>query len=180
MIATYYNMDPLLYDGANLQSLYAYKTFNLNGPSIVSFCGPCRVDEHLVDFEDKKNNAFIRSENMLHFIIEHFDIGLTETIFRQRLFIAIIKDLLPVGIKRQGDDLYWEDGKLSVSIATASPISTLIHIGLNISNRNTPVKTASLEQLRIFPEPFARAAMTAYQSELSDIAFARCKVRGVS
>ncbi len=41
--------------------------------------------------------------------------------------------------------------KLSVSIATLSPVSALIHAGINVSTEGTPVQTASLEMLGIDP-----------------------------
>ncbi|HAR62612.1 MAG: DUF366 domain-containing protein [Candidatus Margulisiibacteriota bacterium] len=176
---TYFHNEQIIYDGSNLQSLYAYKNFDVNGDSVISFTGPCLVDEHLVDIEDKKAHAFIRSDNMVHFIIEHFDISLTETIFRQRLFIAIIRDYLGSKVIRKGDDLFYDEGKLSVSIATQTPVSTIIHTGINIITDNTPIHTASLSELSIDPSTFAKAIMTLYKEEIEDIYFARRKVRGV-
>ena len=42
---------------------------------------------------------------------------------------------------RKGDDLFLGEGKLSVSIATASPVSTLIHLGVNEDASGAPVTT---------------------------------------
>ena len=57
--------------------------------------------------------------------------------------------LLKYGVKttQDGDDIFVGDGKLSVSIATASISSMKIHFALNITINGTPddVKTASLE-----------------------------------
>jgi hypothetical protein len=121
---------------------------------------------------------------MLHFIIEHFELDLEKTIIRQRLLISIIKDQLEnLGVKtiyRTGDDLYEAQKKLSVSISTLSPVSTLIHCGLNISSINTPIPTVSLKDLGlneilVFGEKVAHH----YCCEMESIRLARCKVRGV-
>lgn len=176
---------PILYDGTQLSSLWAYKNFRLQGDSIVAFVGPCDVQvEKLVDQEDVLAGAFIYSEEMVHFIIEHFDMDLEKTITRQRLFVAIMREALlefgaPRGVRREGDDLYLDDLKASVSIATLSPVSSLIHTAINISSQNTPVKTVGLSDLHIVPEIFARRVIALYQQEISSIGLARCKVRGV-
>lgn len=170
----------IFYDGSNLQSLYGYKTFDVQGESIVSFIGGCEVKEHLVDYEDRKNNDFIKSDQMVHFIIEHFDISLSEMICRQRLFISIVSDYLGQSVVRKGDDLYIVDGKLSVSIATASPVSCLIHTGINITNDGTPIKTSSLADINIDPIIFANDICKLYCNEIESIKNARSKVIGVS
>jgi hypothetical protein len=53
----------------------------------------------------------------------------------------IVKDALgELGIKtsRNGDDIYFQDKKLSVSIATCSNSSMKIHFGMNVVNQGTP------------------------------------------
>jgi hypothetical protein len=75
---------------------------------------------------------------------------------------------------------YIERGKLSVSIATSSVVSTLIHIGLNIETEGTPVKTVGLKNLGIADvASFAENVMLRYKRELERIYDARCKVRGI-
>ncbi len=53
-----------------------------------------------------------------------------------------------MGIKthRKGDDLYCDDGKLTVSIATCSASSMKIHFAMNLTTTGTPkdVETAGL------------------------------------
>jgi len=175
----------ILYDGSQLASLWAYKNFRLQGDSIIAFLGPCDVQiEEMVDQEDVLDGAFIYSENMVHFIIEHFDMDLEKAITRQRLFVAILRDVLlelgaPGEIRREGDDLYLSDRKASVSIATLSPVSSLIHTAINISSNNTPVKTIGLTDLAIAPETLARRVLEQYRNEIGSIKMARCKVRGV-
>jgi len=173
----------LKYDGSQLSSLWAFRNYDLQGDSIVAFIGPCEVREHLVDLEDVKADAFIYSENMLHFIIEHFEMDLEKTIYRQRLFISIIaEELREQGLNpvRSGDDIFINNAKLSVSIATLSPVSTLIHTGLNITGKGAPVKAIGLGEVGIAsPEKFAEKIIARYVDEVADIRMARCKVRGV-
>jgi len=173
----------LTYTGEQLASLWAFRTFGLQGDSIVAFAGPCRVGpQHMVDLADVRAKAFISSERMLHFIVEHFDVSLRETVARQRLLVALAGDLVRAqapDLARRGDDLYLGERKLSVSIATASPVSTLIHLGLNVSSAHTPVPTVGLDDLRLEPECLAWQVMDAYVEEMAGIEAARRKVKGV-
>jgi uncharacterized protein len=172
------------YTGAELASLFAYKNFGLQGDSVIAFCGACFVDiDNLIDQEDVRRKAFIRSAEMVHFIGEKFDLDLAEGVLRQRLYIALIKETLEalkpkLLIQRKGDDLFIDDQKLTVSIATLSPVSTLIHIGVNVSSKNTPVKTIGLADLGISKTVFAKKVLTAIQREELSMTNARCKVRG--
>jgi len=174
------------YDGLQLSSLWAFRNFDLQGDSIVSFRGPCHVElTEMVDLADVKEAAHIYSEEMLHFIVEHFDLDLEKAVTRQRLLIAIIKEQLEkvvqnVKLQRRGDDLYWGEKKLSVSIATLSPVSSLIHIGLNVISDNTPVLTVGLKELGVESiDDFAQLVTRSYVEEVESIYLARCKVRGV-
>lgn len=174
----------ITYTGVQLRSHWIYEKTGLLGEAIVAFRGPARVeDEHLVDLVDRKEGAFIYSSDMLHFIVEHFDLDLEKAILRQRLLVGIIKDELlrraGVSIQQQGNDLYDEDKKLSVSIATLSPVSSLIHTGVNISSKGTPVKTKGLADYGLSPEPFGQAVIEKYTEEIEEIIVAKCKVKGV-
>ena len=138
----------------------------------------------MVDIEDVINNEPIYSKLMLSFISEQFGIGLVEGVLRQRLLISIIKELLEergVFAVRKGDDLIVNDGKLSVSIATKSVTSVLIHTGLNILSENAPVNAAGLtSELGITDiKEFAIEVMKRYSEEIYDIILASTKVRGV-
>jgi hypothetical protein len=118
---------------------------------------------------------------MLHFLCEFFDPDLPKTILRQRLLVAIAAEQLAgvTGLRRNGDDLYVGERKLSVSIATVSPVSSLIHFALNIDPTGAPVPAVGLAELGVEPEQFARRLMTAFAEELESIDAARCKVRPV-
>lgn len=139
----------------------------------------------MVDLEDLAAGESIYSEEMLHFIIEHFGTGLKEMVLRQRLLTCIIKDLLEKEVPgtrftRDGDDIFDGDCKLTVSIATKSPVSALIHTGINISSANTPVKTKGLKDYSIDPDTFASTIAECYKKESASIAHCLTKVREVS
>ncbi|MCD5406644.1 MAG: DUF366 family protein [Desulfotomaculum sp.] len=175
------------YDGSQLNSLWALRNFGLQGDSIISFRGSCDIQPvNMVDLVDVRAKDSIFSTDMLHFIIEHFDLDLEKTITRQRLLICIIKEVLEeqtgCRLKRQGDDLYRDKLKLSISIATLSPVSAMIHTGINISVKNTPVPTVSISELGWSKQCYLELAVeiaNRYGAEIESIRMARCKVRGV-
>lgn len=172
------------YDGSFLRSHFIFDTTGLIGNACVAFIGACDVSlVHMVDLMDKKANCKIVSEEMLHFIIEHFDQNLEAMILRQRLFVSIIGEHLAkkgVNIDRRGNDLYDGPAKINISVATISPISCLMHVGVNISSHGTPVETKGLNDYDIEPKEFAEEVMKAYCAELAGVEIARCKVRGVN
>jgi hypothetical protein len=172
------------FTGKELASHWIYRNFNLTGDAAVAFIGPAHVPvENMVDLDDVKEQAHIYSPLMLNFIIEHFSTDLELAVYRQRLFITCIKEeleLFEVPVARVGDNLYINRAKLSVSVATCSMISSLIHVGLNIATEGTPVKAAGLQELGIKDiSSFAQNVLRRYQNELEQIYLARCKVRGV-
>lgn len=175
----------LPYTGAELRSHFIYDRFHLLGDAAIAFQGACRVDlAEMVDLEDVKQESPIYSEHMLHFLIEHFGVDLQKLVLMQRILVALMLEELiaqtaNADIERIGDDLFEGDAKLSVSIATLTPVSGVIHTGINISSFNTPVLTKGLEDYRIEPRPFAEAVLQAYSAELESAWRATCKVRGV-
>ena len=177
--------EEIKYIGSQLQPHWIYKNFKIQGDAIVAFIGECEIKlTEMVDIEDVINNEPIYSKLMLSFITEQFNINLVEGVFRQRLLICIIKELLEkrgIFVVRNGDDLMIEGAKVSVSIATKSTTSILIHTGLNIISEGAPVKASGLtSELGITDiKEFARDVMNAYTEELKDIELASTKVRGV-
>ena len=155
------------------------------GDAIVAFTGECDVYlSEMVDIEDVINNEPIYSKNMLSFITEQFNINMVEGVFRQRLLVSIIKEVLEareIKVTRDGDDLMFGGKKLSVSIATKSMTSILIHTGLNIISEGAPVDAAGLTSdfgLTDIKE-FANEVMNRYTEEIEDIKLAATKVRGI-
>lgn len=185
MIQTKFIDKEIKYIGSQLAPHWIYKNFNIMGDAIVAFQGECDVNlTEMVDIEDVINNEPIYSKYMLSFITEQFGVELTEGVFRQRLLMNIIKETLEkrgVFVVRKGDDLIIDGKKLSVSIATKSITSILIHTGLNILSEDAPVSAAGLKsELGIEDtKSFAIEVMNNYAEEIEDIKLAATKVRGV-
>lgn len=181
------------YTGRELRSRFAADAFGIEGDSAVAFIGPCDVPtEALVDMDDAREGAVIRSAKMLHVIAEHASHVIAEharenleiAVCRQRLLVALAAEQVrekasPDGLVRRGDDIFIGERKLSVSIATVSPVSSLIHLGINVDPAGAPVPAIGLDELAIDPAAFARELLDAYASELAGIAHACVKVRPV-
>ncbi|MGZ3692499.1 MAG: DUF366 family protein [Pseudobdellovibrio sp.] len=169
------------YNGAQLKPLYAYVHHKTAGNSIVSFRGSCNVTlEHMVDAEDFVVNAEIKSDNMLHFIVEIFNKDMIAIVALQRLLVAIAQNILlqkGVAVIREGDDLYVDKKKLSVSIASGSAVSTMIHLGLNIENKGTPVPTCALNDFGLDAREFSLQLMKDFSLEFNSIVEATQKVK---
>jgi hypothetical protein len=170
-----------LYDGTQLRSLFAYMGHGLMGDSIVAWIGPCSVTfDHMVDGEDLRAQAKIEGERMVHFIVEMFDCSLFAAVCAQRLLAAIvIGHLHNPALRRDGDDIYLGEKKLSISIATVSPTSALIHFAVNVVNDGTPVPTLSLRELKVDPEKFAQDILQKFAKEMSTSREATQKVKWV-
>lgn len=180
----------MTYDGSQLRPLFAYLDHGILGPSIVAWVGPCNIPfQHMVDGEDLLAKAVIAGDEMLHFIIEIFDRDLFSGVSLQRLFAALAKDYLQPaalqqlsapGLRRHGDDIYFQDQKLSISIATKSPVSVMVHFAMNVTNHGTPVSTLSLEDLKLRPQAVAEDLMSLFRKEYISMVMATQKVRPVS
>ena len=173
------------YEGWQLCPHWIYKNFKLQGDAIVAFVGECEVKlTEMVDIEDVINNEPIYSKLMLSFISEQFNVGLVEGVFRQRLLICKIKEALEkrgFSVTRDGDDLFFDNKKLTVSIATKSATSILIHAGVNIISEGAPIKASGLQSdMKISDiKNLAQEIMVQYSEEIDDIVMASTKVRGV-
>lgn len=153
----------LEFDGSQLTPLWAYSNVDLQGDSIVAFRGSCSVSkENMVDISDAKSNSIISSPDMIHFLVEYFDCNINEIVLVQRLLVNVaIEALRDSGIyddsevEREGDSIFAylpnedERRKLSVSVATVSPLSGLVHLGLNISGQGAPVRAAGLNDIGV-------------------------------
>lgn len=179
----------LKYDGAQLRSLFAYLEHGVQGDSVIAWQGACDVAlDHMVDGEDRRAGASIRGDKMVHFIIEKFNCTLFAAVALQRLLASIVKDVIQEispnleiaeGLYRQGDDLFFGDQKFSISIATVSPVSALIHFAVNVVNDGTPVSTLCLKDLGVDPVVFAKKILDRFSSESLDILNATQKVQWV-
>ena len=176
-----------LYDGSQLQPLTNYLKHGLMGDSLTCWVGPCDVQpEHMIDGEDLREKALIQSDQMLHLVIELFHQSLQSAIFLQRLIgELVIKTLREQGeaekalqLERRGDDLYWGEKKLNVSIATLSRNSVLLHFGINVTNEGTPVSTCALSDFAIEqPASFAQSLCEKIHQEVEGQKRAYCKIK---
>lgn len=184
--------EKITYDGSQLRSLYNYLEHDLHGDSIVSFVGPCSVTlDKMVDGEDKKMDATIASDEMLHFIVEVFHQNLFSAVCLQRLMADLVisslknlsKEDLVQSLVRRGDDIYatlnGEERKLSISIATSSPVSQLIHFAVNTTNQGTPVPTVCLKDFSVEAKDLASQVLNSVADEYEDIRSATMKVHWV-
>jgi hypothetical protein len=183
-IITHYDERDREYRGPELRPHFLLTTFGLKGSAVAAFQGPCRVEtEHLVDWEDRLVNDRIEAKRMIHFLGEFFGLGLAEGVWIQRLFAAIVGEKLEARlgkpVLRDGDDLFVRDRKLTVSIVTASPVSLLLHLGVNVDPAGAPVAAIGLAELGVEPGAFARECLEALAKEWESVAWACAKVRPV-
>jgi len=177
--------EEIKFTGEQLVSHWAYTRFDLLGDSIVSFIGPCEIQEkYLGGVDHYKKKIQIRSEKMLHFILEHFDLDLEKAILKQKLLVSILKDKLNHRLKgdvlqRWGNDIFDCDAKLTVSTVTRTKVSTKIHLGINISSKNTPVKTKGLEDYGLDPLDLAQVVMNQYRLDMRRVEERLVKTRSI-
>jgi len=170
------------YTGPELRPHFLRHTFGIHGDAVVAWHGPCEVrGDALVDLEDRDAGDFIKSADMLHILVEQFVPNLSRSVVLQRLLASLAADLVRErcpsrAVVRRGDDVYVDGGKLSVSIATVSPVSSLIHFGMNIDGRGAPVAVSELNALGIDPRDFAEVLLDRFASEIDGIIDATCKV----
>ncbi|MHC4779802.1 MAG: DUF366 family protein, partial [Planctomycetota bacterium] len=70
---THFHTETMAYDGSAIHSHWARRTFGLEGDSAVAFIGPCDVvPSEVVDMDEVLSGEPIRSDSMVHFIVEHF------------------------------------------------------------------------------------------------------------
>ncbi len=175
----------LTYDGLQLSTAFVDQHAPQTRDTVILFEGPADVPlEHMVDLDDVAAGEGIYSPLMAHLVIEHADIALREAVCRQRLLMRLAASWLSsrsgTAVQVRGDDLWVGEGKLSVSIATTSPRSCLVHAGINVETEGTPVRTAGLRELRIPTWEFLRNVSRAYVDEVASIAHAVAKVRPVT
>lgn len=131
------------YDGSQINPSWAFNEFGIYGSSIVTWIGPVNItSDNLKDFADV--GLEIKSNNMVNFICEFFDQQPTNmriAYLRQRLLVMIFREILTEkGVKttREGDDIFVDGRKLSISIASVSLSSAKIHFALNLEDKGTP------------------------------------------
>ena len=157
MTITHKHIDEIFeYDGSQINPSWAFQEFGIYGSSIVTWIGPVNITpDNLKDFADV--GLEIKSKNMVNFICEFFDQqppNMRVAYLRQRLLVMIFREILTeYGVKsqREGDDIFVDGGKLSISIASVSLSSAKIHFALNLEDKGTPddVETIGLFDIKI-------------------------------
>ena len=157
MDITHKHIDEIFeYDGSQINPSWAFQEFGIYGSSIVTWIGPVNITpDNLKDFADV--GLEIKSNYMVNFICEFFDQqppNMRVAYLRQRLLVMIFREILTeygIQTKREGDDIFVDGGKLSISIASISLSSAKIHFALNLEDKGTPsdVETIGLYDIRV-------------------------------
>ena len=157
MTITHKHVDEIFeYDGSQINQSWAFQEFGIYGSSIITWIGPVNITpDNLKDFADV--GLEIKSDNMLNFICEFFDQqppNMRVAYLRQRLLVMIFREILTeygVETTREGDDIFVNQRKLSISIASVSLSSAKIHFALNLEDKGTPgdVETIGLYDIEV-------------------------------
>ena len=157
MTITHKHVDEIFeYDGSQINPSWAFQEFGIYGSSIITWIGPVNIaPDNLKDFADV--GLEIKSNYMVNFICEFFDqqpANMRVAYLRQRLLVMIFREILTeygIRTEREGDDIFVDGGKLSISIASISLSSSKIHFALNLEDKGTPddVKTIGLYDIKI-------------------------------
>ena len=150
MTITHKHVDEIFeYDGSQINPSWAFQEFGIYGSSIITWIGPVNITpDNLKDFADV--GLEIKSNYMVNFICEFFDQQPTNmriAYLRQRLLVMIFREILTekgIPTKREGDDIFVDGRKLSISIASVSLSSAKIHFALNLEDKGTPDDVATI------------------------------------
>ena len=131
------------YDGSQIDPSWAFKKYGIKGSSIIAWRGPVNITpDNLKDFADV--GLEIKSNEMVNIICEFFDVqpaNIRMAYMRQRLLVLLFREeLTKLGVEsyREGDDIYVDNAKLTISIASVSISSMKIHFAFNIRDNGTP------------------------------------------
>lgn len=193
------------YTGPELRPHFILEKFSTpkqaaEGHVLVAFQGPCHVQtNHLVDLEDRLANDHIQAKQMLHILGEFFHVPLSEAYWIQRFIVQVFTDQIQkqtsaltcgttqtptdITVERDGDDIYIHQqstrSKLSVSIVAASPVSSLLHFGINIDASGAPVQAIGLNDIHCDVVKLVENSFKIIQTEWSSVSRACVKVKPV-
>jgi hypothetical protein len=175
--------NPIPDSGKELRPHYILERFGIVGTALIAWQGPTDVKTaELVDWIDRRGQETIVARSMVHFLGEFFGPSLREIVLFQRLWITRVAALIGGDVEVKGNDLFGPK-KLSVSIATASPVSCLIHLGVNIDSTGAPVPASGLLDRGWTPtqiqEHFVPDALRLAAREWDEVNISCAKVRPV-
>ena len=157
MTITHKHVDEIFeYDGSQINPSWAFQEYGIYGSSIITWLGPVNITpDNLKDFADV--GLEIKSNHMVNFICEFFDQqppNMRVAYLRQRLLVMIFREILAeygITTRREGDDIFVCNRKLSISIASISLSSAKIHFALNLEDKGTPddVETIGLYDIKV-------------------------------
>ena len=84
-----------------------------------------------------------------------------------------------VSVRRDGDDLFHGDRKLTVSIAAPGTDACLIHLGINVDPGGAPVPAIGLKDMGLDARDVLERLLRRFRDELATAHHAEHKVRMV-
>ncbi len=168
--------EPIEFDASAMRPHWAQEKFDILGDSIVAFHGKCNIPEQdFMDLRKRKKGPCLCAEDMLHFVAEQFQPYLEMAVLRQYLLVLIAGEKLEhrvdpsLEIIRWHDDLFLDNRKLTVTAVAKTPVSTKIHLGINIDPTGTTQPAVGLAELGIDPFDLAEAIVDQYKLEMQEI-----------
>lgn len=170
------------YSGKELRSGWVAGRTGCGPDAAAGFIGPCHVaNEDLVDLDDARAGTFIAAARMVHVIAE-LKCDIDAAVARQRLLVALLCECLEERdrpVRRDGDDVYYDDRKLTVSIAAPAADTCLIHLGINVDPDGAPVAAVGLAEMGIDPGELLASLLERFGAEMKACTYAAGKVRRV-
>ncbi len=165
---------------------WALRNFGLLGDSIVSFIGQFSVPpERWIDIDSIMHNQDFPAGDMLHFVIEHFQSSLGETVLRQYVLVSILEEKLLHRVRyndnqltRLGDDLFDGENRLSLTAAGSTLVSTKIHLGVFIDSA-PGYGFHGLREYNVDPSELAEVVIMQYRTEMRRISEKAWKMRPI-
>ncbi|MCD6097601.1 DUF366 family protein [bacterium] len=168
--------EPIEFDISAMRPHWAHERFELLGDSIVAFHGRCNIPEQdFMDLRKRKKGPGLYAKDMLHFVAEQFQPYLEMAVLRQYLLVLIAEEKLEhrvspnLKIIRWHDDLFLNNRKLTVTAVAKTPVSTKIHLGINIDPTGATQPAVGLTELGVDPFDLAEAIVDQYKLEMREV-----------
>ncbi len=173
----------MTYDGSQLERAFIHERYGVQGKAVLVTRGPMDVPpDKTVDTEDIDSE--IKGEDVLHVIVD--DPTVTDPItagLEQRLLVIVAKETIESAtgetLEREGDDLYHDGKKLTVSVFKPAGPGALMHLGINVTTEGVPVEATSLRDLGYGGDPLNLGYRIArgFASEIEAVVLDATKMR---